>query len=226
MSSIFKIALIVGVLVAPASGFGQTQWSHNGSVMSLHANGSVREFRYAAPRAGLPVSAGTVLFKGKRVGDTYEGVAYGFSSRCGALPYKVTGTVSQDQRTVVVHGKKPRVGQNCRPVDYVDDELVFSLIEPDSAPSAPGAVAEPREGQKTLICVRRVFGETQKLLGTVDESQERARFVAQAILYLEGKYCRETDVTMAEDSSEHIGDNCYEYSGMFRGERVFWGGMS
>src|SRR5262245_2419217 len=56
-----------------------TYWDHNGSTMYLVADGDKREFRYHKPRQGMldeGVWPGTVLFRGKVRGKTYEGTAY------------------------------------------------------------------------------------------------------------------------------------------------------
>jgi hypothetical protein len=48
-------------------------WNHNGSVMRLIASGAERKFVYEVPREGLSaigVTKGTLLFKGKKVGDS------------------------------------------------------------------------------------------------------------------------------------------------------------
>jgi hypothetical protein len=104
-------------------------WDHNGSSMRLVANGPSREFFYESPRSGLEavgVQQGTLLFKGKKVGNTYSGTAYVFSP-CGALPYAVSGAVSEDQRSVTMTGKAPIPRSNCSVARYRDDALVFTF---------------------------------------------------------------------------------------------------
>lgn len=124
--------VLVGVfalLVFSTSAFAQTNWNHNGSVVTLHANGANRQFSYSVPRAGLPVKSGTVLFKGTKSGNTYSGIAYIFHSKCGARHYPVSGPVSDDQKSVTLYGQAPQVGSNCKVVDYRDDVLVFNFQE-------------------------------------------------------------------------------------------------
>lgn len=103
-------------------------WNHNGSVMRLIANGAERRFLYEMPREGLSsvgVSRGTLLFQGRKAGNSYSGTAYVFS-QCGAQSYKVTGPVSDDQRQVTLVGRAPMLDGNCRVTRYRDDILVFS----------------------------------------------------------------------------------------------------
>jgi hypothetical protein len=110
----------------------RSYWDHNGSVMVLRAKGQVRRFHYHQPREGMRqagVSQGTLLFKGRRHGDRYSGTAYVFSKKCGAVPYQVSGSVSDDQRRVELSGAAPVIGQNCSVLRYEwnhNSRLVFS----------------------------------------------------------------------------------------------------
>lgn len=108
-----------------------SSWTHNGSVMVLAANGDIRRFVYQEPREGMQavgVSPGTTLFEGSRQGDRYSGTAYIFASGCDPTPYAVSGTVSNDERTVVMRGKAPSVDQRCRIKGYRNDTLVFNFV--------------------------------------------------------------------------------------------------
>ena len=117
-------------------------WEHNGSTVYLESSGSSRKFYYEAPRAGLSVKRGTLLFNGVKNGDQYSGTAYVFSKECGPIGYSVSGTVSTDQRSVTMIGKAPRRDANCRVVGYRDDELVFTFQDsPDSIEPTPKKVA-------------------------------------------------------------------------------------
>lgn len=80
-----------------------------------------------------------------------------------------------------------------------------------------------KEVTKTLICTHPVFTEERNLLSTVDGSQERTEYVATAIVYLYRRYCRDTEEELLFDEQLPVGDNCTQYAGMFRGEKVYWG---
>jgi hypothetical protein len=194
----------------------QTQWEHNGSVMSLEVEGINRVFTYIKPKEGLPVHPGTVLFSGKRVADTYQGTAHVFSQRCGALAYAVSGQVSRDQRSVSMYGRRPRVDLSCRVVTHEDDILIFNLIEPN-------VVTEMDSRDPTLICLRPVFMEELRLRDRIDGNRATTIWVAQAINHLNAKYCRLVDVMPQQDDSVYVKHSCVQYTGIFRGERVFWG---
>ncbi|WLB09464.1 hypothetical protein QIH87_47310 [Bradyrhizobium elkanii] len=209
-------ALIIALHSFCAS--AETQWEHNWSVLSLAADGSSRVFTYVRPRDGLPVGPGTTLFFGTRVGNTYHGTAHVFSQRCGATPYAVSGPVSQDQRSVSMYGRRPKLDASCRIVAYADDNLVFNLIEPNVLGETINS------DESTLICLRPVFIEEMRLRDRIDGNRATTIWVAQAINHLNAKYCRLVDEIPTHDDSVQVKDTCFQYTGMFRGERVFWGG--
>lgn len=103
-------------------------WDHNGSLMTLSAQGDSRVFYYEQPRervAQAGVRPGTLLFKGTFVGMTYSGQAYLFSKDCGPVAYSVSGSVSADYRRVELTGDRPVRDRNCRRVGTKPDRLVF-----------------------------------------------------------------------------------------------------
>src|ERR1700730_228452 len=69
-------------------------WNHNGSVLYLVAKGNSRQFYYQKPRIGM-VEAGArpddLLFSGEVHDGMYFGTAHVFNSRCGNVPYEVSG---------------------------------------------------------------------------------------------------------------------------------------
>jgi hypothetical protein len=105
-------------------------WTHNGSVMTLAASGTKREFFYQIPREGLAtvgIKPGTLLFTGHRSGNTYSGTAYVFNKRCGPIAYDVSGEVASDDRGVTMRGQVPLMDSSCRVGSTRDDTLVFTL---------------------------------------------------------------------------------------------------
>jgi hypothetical protein len=113
------------------TGDAGSSWTHNGSVMTLSSNGDSRRFVYQQPREGMldvGVSPGTTLFEGSRQGNRYSGTAYIFSPGCNPAPYAVSGTVSNDERTIVMRGKAPRINDGCGIKGYRNDTLVFNFV--------------------------------------------------------------------------------------------------
>jgi hypothetical protein len=195
----------------------------------LSANGANRQFNYAIPKPGLPVASGTLLFAGRKSGDNYSGTAYVFSERCGASGYSVSGPVAPDQRSVTMYGKAPRTDASCRVVGYRDDVLVFNFIDANQARDAnQGSTQEESRvaGQdlgSTMICAVPVYGEEYRLRQTIDGNEATTDYVAAAINYLHARYCREIAETPEQDDSRQIAETCFERTGIFRGERVYWG---
>lgn len=120
------LAILAGLLFtamtalpAPASA-GQSLWSHNGSTMLWYSNGQRRQVSYYAPRAGLSVNPGTVLFEGQKVGSEIYGTAYVFKRGCQPAPYTVRGLVDPSNQThVVLYGSAPiRQRGGCQVVGY------------------------------------------------------------------------------------------------------------
>jgi hypothetical protein len=114
-------------------------WDHNGSTLTLEASGAGRKFFYHTPRAGLPVTTGTLLFAGTTDGERYSGKAFAFSTKCGAREYSVSGPVSANRRSVTMYGKAPRVDSDCKVVGYKDDVLVFNLHDQEIPPTSASA---------------------------------------------------------------------------------------
>lgn len=118
------------VVVAPNSVQVRVSlWNHNGSVLRLQAVGRSRRFYYVEPGAGLPAKSGDMVFEGVREGLTYSGRSFHFSEKCTPIAYHVKGSVSPDETTVKMRGRRPRSDAQCHIVSYVDEELVFNATE-------------------------------------------------------------------------------------------------
>jgi len=102
-------------------------WNHDGSIVRLEAVGRARRFLYVEVRGGLPAKGGDIAFEGIREGPTYSGRAFQFAENCAPLAYLVKGSVSSDESTVKMVGRKPQRDSQCSIVSYVNEELVFSL---------------------------------------------------------------------------------------------------
>lgn len=109
----------------------RSYWTHNGSLMYLVAQGAGRSFYYQKPRDSLVpvgVNPNTLLFRGRKVESRYEGTAFFFSKRCGAVAYDVSGPIENDGTRVVLFGRKPLLNSSCNRYDYKEnDKLVFEF---------------------------------------------------------------------------------------------------
>jgi hypothetical protein len=126
----------VVTLLLPTAGGAASLWDHNGSVVSLEATGNIRKFYYKVPRSNLPATEGALLFEGERVGNSFIGTAYVFSTKCDPRGYAVRGFVTNNDQKIVMRGKAPLVDANCVVNGYRDDVLVFTYLrkEVDSSP--------------------------------------------------------------------------------------------
>jgi hypothetical protein len=128
--------LLLG-LAAP--GAADSLWEHNGSILQLREEGTVRSFRYSQPRAELKkagVGDGTVLFHGKQVGNRFSGTAYRFSKGCGAVGYEVEGAASPNARGLTLSGRAPKRNSKCEVVGHFTDVLEFRRREAVEQPVA------------------------------------------------------------------------------------------
>jgi hypothetical protein len=175
------LAWSCALLVVSTSAFAQPKatsappepslWDHNGSVVSLIAQGSAREFHYKEPRPGIldaGARPGAVLFRGKVMNGQYSGAAFMFDRRCGQISYAVSGPILDNDQRVVLTGEAPLLGAKCRVQGYFTEVLEFRLknanwtaraVAPESAPPpsleteervappVPAPPALPRETQ-------------------------------------------------------------------------------
>jgi formylglycine-generating enzyme required for sulfatase activity len=150
-----KAALTLAVFFISTAADAASLWDHNGSVVSLEANGAIRKFHYTKPKPGLPVTNGTLLFDGRKDGNNYSGTAYIFNRKCGPRGYSVSGPVSEDQRTVTMRGQAPRLDLNCKVIGYKDDRLVFTFQEPTTAPTAQRFLNDNRNPPGQAVAATR-----------------------------------------------------------------------
>jgi hypothetical protein len=138
--AIAAIALIATGAVASAQAQTQiasiepTIWDHNGSEMYLVANGQSREFHYQKPRGGM-LEAGarpdSLLFRVEIDNGQYSGTAYIFSPHCGQIPFQVKGPLSDNDQRIILTGRAPRLGRNCRANESYTSKLEFRRLKPN-----------------------------------------------------------------------------------------------
>lgn len=126
---VFLAAFCTVLIVSPA--LADSYWDHNGSLMRLQADGVQRVFTYEEPRALMRragVTAGTLLFDGRNVGDYYVGQARRFSKYCESpLVYDVEGPVTDNGMRIVMRGQRQVYAKGCQPTGrVVEDVLVFT----------------------------------------------------------------------------------------------------
>jgi hypothetical protein len=102
-------------------------WNHDGSIMRLEAIGRARRFYYAEVPGAVPARSGDIAFEGVREGPTFSGRAFQFAQNCAPLGYLVKGSVTADEATVKMEGRKPHRDAQCNIVSYANEVLVFNL---------------------------------------------------------------------------------------------------
>ena len=169
-----------GTAPAPESSF----WDQNGSVVSLLAQGSSREFRYKEPRPGVLEAGarpGYVLFRGKVMNGQYTGMAFMFDRRCGQISYAVSGPILDNDQRVVLTGDAPLVGAKCRVQGHFTEVLEFRLLNanrtartaaPESAPSPP---LQSEEQAAVSLTAPAPSGELQSASPNPPADQEPAQ---------------------------------------------------
>jgi hypothetical protein len=104
------LAVTTGWLIAATTALaGESIWNHNGSIMRWVGVGPERWVSYLDPRLGLRavgVQPGTLLFRGRRIGNWMEGTAYTFSAGCAPAAYWVEGSIYSDT-DVTLQGPTP-----------------------------------------------------------------------------------------------------------------------
>lgn len=239
---------IVAALVLFFSGQAeaQTMWTAvvdgdytNSPMVNLYANRNKRKFVFGVPDQHSSAKRGNVFFDGVRQQDQYVGTAYVWPSRCRPVGFSVQGAVSNDDRRVTLYGAAPQVDGNCRVVSYRDETIVLNFVDLnanipgpyDESPNvgspvvqqgASNGVGAGSEG--TVICLRPIFDETDRLEQKIDGNRETTEWVAQAINYLHARYCRQMTgkPSSGQTMASFAGGACQELSGMYLGERVYW----
>jgi hypothetical protein len=123
--AMLKTGLGNGTVLSKAS--QGSMWDHGGSIVRLEAIGRARRFYFVQVYGAFPAKNGDLAFEGVREGPTYSGRAFQFADNCAPLAFLVKGSVSADESTVKMQGRKPQRSAQCDIVSYVNEELVFSL---------------------------------------------------------------------------------------------------
>lgn len=138
------IAAVQDATGSVGEGASESLWDYDGSKLLLITDGMQRKFYYETPRSGLAdigVQRGTLFFVGQQKGRAYRGIARVFSKRCGAIPYSVSGEISEDSQTILVRGKAPSLDGKCRIQATWDASAM--LVRSGQRSSAPVSRSSP-----------------------------------------------------------------------------------
>lgn len=115
----------------PQAAPGASRWDQGGSIVSLVADGADRQFIYDVPTAkllALGIRKGSLLFVGKKNGNSYAGAAYSYAPPCEPKKFQVKGEIADDEKQVVLRGRAPELGTGCKAVGYRDEVLLFKFL--------------------------------------------------------------------------------------------------
>jgi hypothetical protein len=124
----------------------ESVWSHNGSTIRWVSDGNKRTAYYLAPRAGLNVETGQILFEGERRGDDIKGTAYTFKVGCPPAPFKVAGKVTNEHE-ILLEGVQPVRASGCKATSTESAALTFDYVRSGTgqAPDENAAASASQE---------------------------------------------------------------------------------
>lgn len=76
---------------------------------------------------------------------------------------------------------------------------------------------------ETLICSQPLVEVELALKAKIDGTRKKTIEIADALNFLHRKFCRVTLESLEEATREQKSDTCYQMSGNYRGETVYWG---
>jgi flagellar biosynthesis GTPase FlhF len=185
--SILATCILTTLWPATAECEPESLWNHNGSVMALHAVGAEHVIRYQEPRIGMRqegVVSGTVRFEGTRTGNTYSGTAFVFSRRCGAHPFHVSGTASEEEREITMYGTAPAgFDAACRATIYSKHVVNFTFLRSVNPSPVIGDTSDRDQSAAEAAAKRASVeeaqaakeGEEQRLRDLSEQQERQAR---------------------------------------------------
>ena len=90
-------------------------------------------------------------------------------------------------------------------------------------PSRTTTPAVATTGTTMTICTKPIFDEVARLKTSIDGTASRTNYATHAAEYLMGSYCRKVLASISPDGVKTTSDSCSEFTGIYLGERVYWG---
>jgi uncharacterized protein len=127
----------------------EQRWTLIGSTLLSRAQGSMSVFTMELARNALAsqgVQAGDVILEIERDGQFFSGVAYAFLPGCSRESYEVTGSLSSDEQSIELKGRRPVRTADCVIRSYQDDTLALSRAITATTAPPPASVPSPSAG--------------------------------------------------------------------------------
>lgn len=132
------LAIFIFVISSGLALAQQKSWELDGSTVQLVAQGSTIRLIFQST-SGLfslqGANSGSVLFEGRRDGQTLTGTAYAFSAGCLPEGYEAKGVIAADGNSVRLSGRVPARDPSCVVKSY--SEQTLALATPQARPVAP-----------------------------------------------------------------------------------------
>jgi uncharacterized protein len=124
----------------------QERWAMIGSTLLSRIQGTTYVFAMEAPHnafASQGVLPGDVILEVERDGQVFSGVAYAFLTGCHRESYEVTGSLSADEQSIELSGRRPVRTADCVIRSYQDDTMTLSKVTAVATTPAPPPPVPP-----------------------------------------------------------------------------------
>jgi hypothetical protein len=165
-------------------GPGREHWSFDGSILKMVAEGRLRKFFYLQPgpeAEAAGVQRGDLLLEGNVSDQRITGTVYSHGGRCGRIPYRVDGTIRDNNRRLELQGQKPQVDGGCKVVGTVLDALTFTTADSNlaAAPATPAAKPPASRPVNERLAIERaadVMAAVDRATAEKAESEDASEF--------------------------------------------------
>jgi hypothetical protein len=141
--------------------------------------GRSRKFFYTqlgpdALRAGA--QRGDLFLEANMSDQRIVGTVYGHDGRCGRIPYRVDGTIRDNNRRLELQGQKPQVDGNCTVVGAVLDALTFTSADSSLAAAPASPAAKPSASRPAIERAADVMAAVDRTTAEKAESEDATEF--------------------------------------------------
>jgi hypothetical protein len=159
---------------------------------------------------------GALLFRGEIDNAQYSGTAFIFNPHCGQIPFQVKGPILDNDERILLTGRAPRLGRNCRAHEAYTSNLEFRRLKPNEGAQSQEQVtaATPPAVEQSRPKVPSTDGGELPSAPTAQPSARTDSTSQGASLYVagKGKYCKENAVSSYLDCFYASLDACENHN--------------